>query len=151
MPEKFFGVAGCSWRRLLATFQQKALTAMFGRAPPANGWVNRVETCGGRREGLGLPSIPSGRGGSASFGVGALFRRNRKWASTARLAPNRRLCFGLLMKLRCRKRVSEGRRCISNGLGVAPVQSSRNLQLLLTSCWRLQDDAGRAGRPRVPR
>ena len=151
MPDKFLEGAGCNRRRLSALFQQEASTAMFGRAPTANGSVNRVETLEGRRGGLGLPPIPWRSGGSPSFGVGAPFRRNRKWASTGRLAPNRRLCFGLLIKLTCRKRVSEGRRCISNGLDAAPVQSSWYLQLLLTSCWRLQDDAGRAGRPRVPR
>ena len=136
---------------IVGAFQQEASTTIFGRAPTTNELVNRVATIGGRREGLGLPSVPRGSGGSPSFGVGALFRRNRKWASTARLAANRRLCFGLVIKLGCGKLVSEGESCSSSGLGVACVGSFPNLQLLQTGCWRLQSDVGRVGSPRVPR
>ena len=81
--------------------------AMFGRSWRPNRLVNPVETRRGCRGRVGVPPVRRRSGGSPSFGVGAAFRRNRKWASTRRLAANRRLSFCSKLLLSCPEIVSE--------------------------------------------
>ena len=96
-----FGVAGGRGCRSTAFSKTKGVDELFEGLQRENGCANRDELLTRCGERLYYTVYRKRARGSASFGVDVVFLRNRKWASTGRLGPNRRLSFCVLVLPDC--------------------------------------------------
>ena len=95
--ESNFGVAGGRGLRSTAFSKTKGVDELFEGLQRENGCANRDELLTRCGERLYYAVYRRRARGSASFGVEVVFLRNRRWASTGRLGPNRKLSFCVLV------------------------------------------------------